>query len=84
MVIVDDIINIIMIVTIICIVYQGGWTALMYVSSGGHKEMVQLLLDHGAGTDIKDNVSIIYMILNRLHYYHHHYDCNCHMYCISV
>ena len=63
MVIVDDIINIIMIVTVICIVYQYGNTALMLASHNGHKEVVQLLLDHGAGTDILDNVSIIYTIV---------------------
>ena len=62
-VIIIIIIIIIMIVTVICIVYQGDeWTALMWASYNGHKEVVQLLLDHGAGIDIKSNVSIIYTI----------------------
>ena len=61
-IIIINIIIIIMIVTVICIVYQGGHTALMYASANGRKEVVQLLLDHGAGIGIRDNVSTIYMI----------------------
>ena len=51
---------IIMIVTVICIVYQDyARTALMWASNDGRKEMVQLLLDHGADIDML-GVSIIY------------------------
>ena len=55
----------ILISNIICIVYQDGHTALMYASQNGHKEFVKLLLDHGADTNMQDNVSVtpmIYMI----------------------
>ena len=55
---------IIMIVTVICIVYQDyARTALMWASNDGHKEVVQLLLDHGAGIDIQDRVSIVFTIV---------------------
>ena len=63
-VIIIIIIIIIMIVTVICIVYQGGRTALMKASEEGRKEVVELLLDHGADRDIQNQkeVSIIYTI----------------------
>ena len=62
-VIIIIIITIIMIVTVICIVYQNGKTALMWASEKGREDMAQFLLDHGAGIDIQDNVSILYTIV---------------------
>ena len=53
---------IILISNIICIVYQYGYTALMVASRNGHKEVVKLLLDHGADINMQDNVSVIDMI----------------------
>ena len=48
---------------IICIVYQDGCTALMWASQNGHKEVVKLLLGHGADTNMRDRlVSVIDMI----------------------
>ena len=45
-------------ITVISILYQYGWTALMKASSNGHKEVAKLLVDHGADVNIKSNVSI--------------------------
>jgi len=52
----------ILISNIICIVYQDVFTALMGASQNGHKEVVKLLLDHGAVTNMQRNVSVIDMI----------------------
>jgi len=51
-----------LIANIICIIYQEGYTALIKASRDGHKEVVELLLDHGADTNMQDNVSVIDMI----------------------
>ena len=55
----------ILISNIICIVYQDGRTALMWASENGDKEVVKLLLDHGADTNLKDKVSVTDMIYMR-------------------
>ena len=63
-VIVSDVIVIfIIIVLFLYIIYQDGATALIYASNKGQKEVVQLLLDHVAGIDIKSKVSILYTIV---------------------
>ena len=62
-VIVSDVIVIfIIIVLVLCIIYQNGWTALIRATSNGHKEVVKLLLDHGADKDLQRKVSIIYVV----------------------
>ena len=63
-VIVSDVIVIfIIIVLVLCIIYQDGSTALMYASRNGHREVVKLLLDHGADKDLQDKeVGIIYVV----------------------
>ena len=38
-------------------IYQDGYTALIRASAKGHREVVQLLLEHGADTKQLDNVS---------------------------
>jgi len=51
-----------LIANIICTIYQEGYTALIKASINGQKEVVELLLDHGADTNMQDNVSVIDMI----------------------
>ena len=36
---------------------QNGFTALVQAASGGHKDVVELLLDRGADLEAKDSVS---------------------------
>ena len=38
------------------VVIQGGWTALMAAAQNGHKEVVELLLQHNADINAKHNV----------------------------
>ena len=38
------------------VVIQGGETALIYASGEGHTAVVELLLQHGADVNAKDNV----------------------------
>ena len=38
-------------------IYQVGRTALIWASGNGHREVVQLLLEHGADLQHQDNVS---------------------------
>ena len=66
---------IILISNIICIVYQDGWTALMIASEKGHKEVVKLLLDHGANINMQNKVSVTDMIYMRDVYVMYVYVC---------
>ena len=53
----------IIIVPVLCIAYQGGYTALTTASEKGHKDVVKLLLDHGANKNLQDKkVRIIYVV----------------------
>ena len=36
---------------------QNGGTALLLAAKGGHVDMVRLLLEHGANTDVQDKVT---------------------------
>ena len=38
---------------LMCALQGGGWTALIYASRYGHKEIAQYLVDKGASLDIK-------------------------------
>ena len=38
------------------VVIQDGWTALMAAAQNGHREVVELLLQHGADANAKDKV----------------------------
>ena len=40
-----------------------GWTALIYAAENGRDKVVEVLLSHGAKTDIKDEVSEKYMLV---------------------
>ena len=62
MIVTDVIVIFIIIALVLCIIYQDGWTALMYASRKGHMEVVKLLLDHGANKDLQDEVRIIYVV----------------------
>ncbi len=63
-IVIDVIVIFITIVLVLCIIYQDGGTALMYASQKGHKEVVKLLLDHGADKDLQNKkVGIIYVVL---------------------
>ena len=35
---------------------QDGWTPLLFACSGGHKEVVEILIKHGAELDMKNKV----------------------------
>ena len=61
MIVTDVIVIFIIIVLVLCIIYQDGHTALMHASQDGHMEVVKLLLDHGANKDLQDNVCISYV-----------------------
>ena len=39
---------------------QNGQTPLMYAAQNGHNEVVKILVQHGAGVDMQDVVSILY------------------------
>ena len=41
----------------LCDVLQNGWTPLMWSADGGHLEVAQELLKHGADSNAKDKVS---------------------------
>ena len=58
----DAIVIFIIIVLVLCIICQYGNTALIGASRNGHKEVVQLLLDHGADKDVQTKVSFIYVV----------------------
>ena len=62
MIVSDAIVIFIIIVLVLCIIYQDGWTALMLASQQGHKEVAKLLIDHGANKDIQNKVSVIYVV----------------------
>ena len=66
---------IILISNIICIVYQYGYTALIWASDYGYKEVVKLLLDHGADINMQDEVSVTDMIYMRDVYVMYVYVC---------
>ena len=66
---------IILISNIICIVYQDGYTALIWASYNGHKEVVKLLLDHEADINMQDEVSVTDMIYMRDVYVMYVYVC---------
>jgi len=44
---------------ITCIIQVDKWTPLHYAASEGHTSIVSLLVDHGAGVDMKNKVSYI-------------------------
>jgi ankyrin repeat protein len=38
--------------------FQGGWTSLLLATMGGHRDVVELLLDHGADMEAYNYVRI--------------------------